>query len=88
MTVSAFSTGSTIEPPRRPDPERGSQAGNAPRPSFAAIVASLHGRTGKTLFARVLADYFVLSGNRPIVFEPTASLVDPASSPLRCNSAT
>jgi hypothetical protein len=74
MTVSAFSTGSTIEPPRRPDPERGSQAGNArpsfnTRPSFAAIVASLHGRTGKTLFARVLADYFVLSGNRPIVFD-------------------
>src|SRR6202158_4133052 len=73
MTVSAFSTGSTIEPPPRPDPERGAQAINAARPSFAAIVASLHGRTGKTLLARVLADYFVLSGNCPLVFDTDAT---------------
>jgi hypothetical protein len=41
----------------------------APRPSLAAIVASLHGRTGKTLLARVLADYFVLAGNGLLLFE-------------------
>jgi hypothetical protein len=70
MTVSAFSTASTIEPPRRPEPDRTSEQRNdAARPSFAAIVASLHGRTGKTLFARVLADYFLLSGNRPLIFD-------------------
>jgi len=74
MTVSAFSTGSTIEPPPRPDPERDAPAtSGAARPSFAAIVASLHGRTGKTLLARVLADYFVLSGNRPLVFDTDAT---------------
>ena len=70
MTVSDFSTASTIEPP--PPPERAERpqiATDAARPSFAAIVASLHGRTGKTLFARVLADYFLLSGNRPLVFD-------------------
>jgi hypothetical protein len=37
--------------------------------SFAAIVASLHGRTGKTLLARVLAEYFILSGRRPLLFD-------------------
>jgi hypothetical protein len=37
--------------------------------SFAAIVASLHARTGKTLLARVLAEYFVLSGVRPLLFD-------------------
>jgi hypothetical protein len=37
--------------------------------SFAAIVASLHARTGKTLLARVLADYFILSGRRPLLFD-------------------
>ena len=31
-------------------------------PSVAAIVASLHGRTGKTLLARMLADYFIAVG--------------------------
>jgi len=70
MTVSDFSTVSTIELP--PPPERTEpidSANDAARPSFAAIVASLHGRTGKTLFARVLADYFLLSGNRPLVFD-------------------
>jgi hypothetical protein len=33
----------------------------------------LHGRTGKTLLARVLADYFVLAGNRPLVFDTDAT---------------
>jgi hypothetical protein len=37
--------------------------------SFAAIVASLHARTGKTLLARVLAEYFILSGMRPLLFD-------------------
>ena len=70
MTVSDFSTASTIEPPPRPDPADPFESpSGAARPSFAAIVASLHGRTGKTLFARVLADYFLLSGNRPLVFD-------------------
>ena len=40
--------------------------------SFAAIVASLHGRTGKTLLARVLAEYFILSGRRPLLFDTDA----------------
>src|SRR5690349_14622076 len=65
MTASAFSTGSTIERPRPPDPKRSVPA----RPSVAAIVASLHARTGKTLLARVLADYFILSGIRPLLFD-------------------
>ena len=70
MTVSDFSTASTIEPLPPPErTERADNANDAARPSFAAIVSSLHGRTGKTLFARVLADYFLLSGNRPLVFD-------------------
>jgi hypothetical protein len=76
MTVLAFSTASTIEPPRLPDREQwpGSRAAvTAARPSLAAIVASLHARTGKTLLARVLADYFVLAGNRPLVFDTDAT---------------
>ena len=40
-----------------------------PETSFAAIVASLHARTGKTLLARVLAEYFVMSGRRPVLFD-------------------
>ncbi|MBV8840980.1 MAG: hypothetical protein JO000_30955, partial [Alphaproteobacteria bacterium] len=68
--MSDFSTASTIEPLRPPErTEPVDNANDAARPSFAAIVASLHGRTGKTLFARVLADYFLLSGNRPLVFD-------------------
>ncbi len=35
--------------------------------SFAAIVASLHGRSGKTLLARALGDYFILSGQKHAV---------------------
>ena len=72
MTGSGFSTGSTIEPPPRPDPER-PEARAAERSSVAAIVASLHGRTGKTLLARILADYFVLSGRRPMLFDTDAA---------------
>jgi hypothetical protein len=62
--------------------------------SFAAIVASLHARTGKTLLARVLADYFILSGRPPLLFDtdvaecrlsaafPHATMVvDPANVP-------
>ena len=67
--MSDFSTASTIERPLRPDAGRSTESNDAARPSFAAIVASLHGRTGKTLFARVLADYFLLSGLRPLVFD-------------------
>jgi len=37
--------------------------------SHAAIVTSLHGRSGKTLLARTLVDYFLLSGGRPDVFD-------------------
>ena len=40
--------------------------------SFAAIVCSLHARTGKTLLARVLADYFLLSDQTPLVFDTDA----------------
>jgi hypothetical protein len=70
MTVSDFSTVSTIEPLPRPEPDRPSQRQDvAARPSLAAIVASRHGRAGKTLFARVIADYFLLSGIRPLIFD-------------------
>src|SRR5215831_2972269 len=37
--------------------------------SHAAIVVSLHGRCGKTLLARILVDYFLLSGGSPYVFD-------------------
>ena len=40
--------------------------------SFAAIVASLHGRSGKTLLARALGDYFILSGQKPYLFDTDA----------------
>jgi len=40
-----------------------------PNLSLAAIVASLHGHSGKTLLARVMADYFVLSGQKPFIFD-------------------
>jgi hypothetical protein len=77
MTVSDYSTASTIDRPLPPDREPSRQwpgaAEPAPRPSLAAIVASLHGRTGKTLLARVLADYFVLAGTRPLLFDTDVS---------------
>jgi hypothetical protein len=38
----------------------------------AAIVASLHGRTGKTLLARALVDYCILSGGSPRIFDTDA----------------
>jgi hypothetical protein len=41
--------------------------------SFAAIVASLHARAGKTLLSRVLAEYFILSGRRPLLFDTDTS---------------
>jgi len=40
-----------------------------PDSSLAAIVASLHGQSGKTLFARVMVDYLILSGQRPYIFD-------------------
>lgn len=40
--------------------------------SLAAIVTSLHGRSGKTLLARALVDYFMLSGGTPHVFDTDA----------------
>ena len=40
--------------------------------SLAAIVASLHGRCGKTLLARTLVDYFLLSGGRPYIYDTDA----------------
>jgi hypothetical protein len=43
-----------------------------PGPSFAAIVASLHGHVGKTLLARTLTDYFRLSGGSPYIFDTDA----------------
>jgi hypothetical protein len=33
----------------------------------------LHGRTGKTLLARVIAEYFALSGRRPMIFDTDAA---------------
>jgi hypothetical protein len=77
MTASGSSTASTIDRPPPPDrePSQGwpGAVEPAPRPSLAAIVASLHGRTGKTLLARVLADYFVLAGTRPLLFDTDCS---------------
>ena len=43
-----------------------------PGASLAAIVASLHGRCGKTLLARTLVDYFLLSGGRPHIYDTDA----------------
>jgi hypothetical protein len=80
MTALALLTASTIGPRPRPDGSRTPWPGAAaaPRPSLAAIVASLHGRTGKTLLARVLADYFVLAGNGLLLFDTNT-----ADRPLR-----
>ncbi len=43
-----------------------------PGASLAAIVASLHGRSGKTLLARALVDYFILCGGKPYIFDTDA----------------
>jgi hypothetical protein len=40
--------------------------------SYAAIVTSVHGRTGKTLLSRVIAEYFILSDQVPAVFDTDA----------------
>jgi len=37
--------------------------------SYIYIVASLHGRSGKTVFARLLADYTILQGSTPNLFD-------------------
>jgi hypothetical protein len=37
--------------------------------SFAIVVASLHGRTGKTLLTRIVAEYFFLSNEQPYIFD-------------------
>jgi hypothetical protein len=39
---------------------------------FTYIVASLHGRSGKTLFARLLADYLILNKETPEIFDTDA----------------
>jgi len=39
-----------------------------PGASLAAIGASLHGRSGKTLLARALVDFFILCGGKPYIF--------------------
>jgi hypothetical protein len=64
------------QPPRDPDerpaaarPDAAAPPDSAPRASPAAIVTSLHARTGKTLLSRVLGDYFALSGRPPLVFD-------------------
>jgi hypothetical protein len=40
--------------------------------SYTYIIASLHGRTGKTLLARLFADYTILSGQHPEIFDTDA----------------
>jgi hypothetical protein len=40
--------------------------------SFATIVASTRGRNGKTLLARLLAENFILAGERPAIFDTDA----------------
>jgi hypothetical protein len=65
MTVSAYSTDFPIEVWR---PERPNEVPVSDM-SHAAIITSLHGRSGKTLLARTLVDYFLLSGGRPYVFD-------------------
>ena len=41
--------------------------------SYTYIVASLHGRTGKTLLSRLLADEAILSGHHPEIFDTDVS---------------
>jgi len=41
--------------------------------SYTYIVASLHGRSGKTLLARLLADYAILQGEAPLIFDTDAA---------------
>lgn len=72
MIVSVSSIASTTAQ-RPPDTAPRSQ-GERPalrtaKPSLAGIVTSVHARTGRTLLARVLAEHFVLSGRRPLIFD-------------------
>jgi hypothetical protein len=41
--------------------------------SYTYIIASLHGRTGKSLLARLFADYAILSGQQPEIFDTDAA---------------
>jgi hypothetical protein len=41
--------------------------------SYTYIIASLHGRSGKTLLARLFADYAILSGQHPEIFDTDAA---------------
>lgn len=43
-----------------------------PEKKFAIIVASLRARSGKTLLARLIADYFLLAGETPEIFDTDA----------------
>ncbi|MDO8533727.1 MAG: hypothetical protein Q7S17_03170 [Xanthobacteraceae bacterium] len=43
-----------------------------PEKNFAIIVASLRARNGKTLLARLIADYFLLTGDKPEIFDTDA----------------
>lgn len=43
-----------------------------PGKNFAIIVASMRARTGKTLLARLIADYFLLAGRRIEIFDTDA----------------
>ena len=43
-----------------------------PEKKFALIVASLRARSGKTLLARLIADYFLLAGETPEIFDTDA----------------
>lgn len=40
--------------------------------NFTYIVCSLHGRSGKTLLARLLADYLILQGDSPDLYDTDA----------------
>ena len=56
-------------PARNADRRHQDGSPQAARPSLAGIVTSVHARTGRTLLARVLAEHFVLSGQRPLIFD-------------------
>ncbi len=43
-----------------------------PGTTFAAIVASYRGRTGKTWLARLLAEHFILAVHKPLIFDTDA----------------
>jgi hypothetical protein len=78
MTVSAYSTDFPIELWRPERPNEVTMSGM----SHAAIITSLHGRSGKTLLARTLVDYFLLSGGRLKPLD-TASAQEPTPQELK-----